>query len=212
MADEKDAPVGAKGQESPQVESFEVKMPSEAFKKRLDEASQSERKRLLKEFGFESLEDGKRALRLFKEMQDATLTEQQRIAKELDELKPRASKAEKRAEKLAAKLTAIVEEQFNALPDAAREAIDEIAEGDPEERLKLITAMRKAGLVGGETPLPSKASEASTTTATTGGAPKQAPPGTKYTEWQELSRRSQTLGDLFYQNHVHEIERDRPAQ
>lgn len=211
MALEKEAPTGAVAQEQPQAEPAEVRIPSDALKKRLDESAASERKRLLKEFGFESLEDGKRALKLFKEMQDAQLTEQQRIAKELDELRPKATKAEKRAENLAAKLSAMVEEQFSTLPEQARAAIDELAEGNPEERLKLMSAMRKAGLVG-DAPAAASAVAPAAKTAPAAAAPRQSPPSSKYTEWQDLMKRNQTLGDLFYQNHTVEIERDRPAQ
>lgn len=197
-------PVATPPDHAPSGDPALVSMPSDKLKTRLSESADAERRRLLKEFGFDSIEDGKRALKLFKEMQDAQLTEQQRIAKELDDLKPKAL----RADKLAQKLASMVDEQFATLPESAREAIDEIAAGDPEERLKLMAAMRKAGLGASAS---TNGIQRPVTTAAAPNAPKPGTPQTAYDKWQEMAKTGQMAGDIFYQTNTLAIERSRPA-
>lgn len=187
-----------------------VKLSPAQMKQRLDETRGSERKAMLKEFGFESIEAGKRALQALKELQDSQLTEQQKIVKERDEYKKQADSLRPKAERTAAKLAALVNAQFDALPEAQRNAIDKVAEGDPDKRLELIEVFRAAGALGQATATEHPAVPKPLSTAAPTNAPRPGGARTKFDDWQDMAGRNQVAGDLFYQNNMHEIERSRP--
>ena len=97
----------------------------------------------MKELGFEKPEDLKAALKLARDAQDKDLSELEKAKKSIAEYEPKAARTE-HLEKLVA---GFVEQQFGALPENVRDAIDEVAKGNPEERLRMIGVLRKAGVI-----------------------------------------------------------------
>jgi hypothetical protein len=194
-----------------------VGINSEQLTARLREAEAAGVKKLLKELGFEKPSDVKAVLKIAKDQQDSELTERQRIEKERDELKPRAAKADS----LETLVAAMVEEQFTGLPEAAQTAIDEVAKGDAQERLRMMQVMRKAGFLNGAAPhaaapttsgAPAPAPKpAPATTAPPANAPKPGAVRSKWDEYQDLNKKNETLGSIFYQTHRIDIEQSRPA-
>ncbi|HEY3498042.1 MAG TPA: hypothetical protein VGK73_25260 [Polyangiaceae bacterium] len=184
-----------------------VEMTSEQLNERLAEAQSAAVRKLLKQHGFSKDEDLGAALKKLKDAEQATLTEQEKLKKQLDELSPKA----KRTEALETQFSALVDEQFKALPENVQKAVDSEAEGDPEARLILMRVLRAAGL--GSMPAPATTTPAVTPPATAAPSPAPAPSGapTKFQEWESMRARNSTLGDIFYQTHQREIERTRPA-
>jgi len=196
-----------------------VGINSEQLTARLREAEANGVKKLLKELGFEKPSDVKAILKIAKDQQDADLTDKQRIEKERDELKPKASKADA----LELLVSAMVEEQFTGLPEAAKTAIDEVAKGDAQERLRMMQVMRKAGFLNGAAasvaaPVAGTngaaapvAKPAPVTTAPPANAPKPGGVRTKWDEYLDIKKRNDTQGAIFYQTHAIDIEQSRPA-
>lgn len=189
-----------------------VEMTSDALKARLDEerakGSAAARLAVLKELGIEDTKDGKALLAAAKARAEAELTETQRLAKQLEELTPRA----KRAEALEKQLEALVAVQFDALPEGTRNAIDEVAQGNAEERLRMIGVFRKAGFL--DAPAQQAAAPQKTAPITTSPASPPKPGGTqtKYQEWQaHLQSGNQIAADMFFQFNRAAIEQSRPA-
>jgi hypothetical protein len=182
-----------------------ISLTSEQLKKRLDEASASAQRKYLKSLGFEKDDDLSAALKRLKETDDASKTEHERLKTQLDELSPKAARAAQLEEQIAA----IAEEQFKGFPENIQDAIDEIADGDAEDRMTLMSLLRKVG-VGAATAAP-----VSTVTPPANASPSPAPPAsgapTKFQEWESMKTRSPMLGDIFYQQNQREIERTRPA-
>lgn len=194
-----------------------VELPLDAFNARLrDERSAGERA-ILKALGVERLDDARAVIRAAKDLQDASLSEKDKLAKSVDELRPKAEKAD-RYESI---IAAIVEEQFAALPEQARKAIDDSAKGNAEDRLRLMQVMRAAGLIpsggapaapaGGTPTAPAAAAPANTSAAP--AAPK--PSGGAPTKWDEYQARikggDSVAASIFYQANRLEIERTKPA-
>lgn len=189
-----------------------VEMTSDALTARLAEerakGSAAARAALLKDLGIEDAKDGKALLAAAKAKADAELSEAQRLAKTIEELTPKA----KRAEALEKQLEALVAVQFDALPEGTRAAIDEVAQGNAEERLRMIGVFRKAGFI--DAPAPPAAEKTKLPAATTSPAspPKAGTAQTKYDEWQAfVTAGRQTAADLFFQYNRSAIEKSRPA-
>jgi hypothetical protein len=117
-------------------------MSSADLKARLDEEREKSRKAVLSKFGVEKVEDIEAKLARLKTLEDAQLTEQERVTKQIDELKKSADEGARYKKALAG----AVEDRFAELPEKAREAIDEMANGDPEARLAFMRVLRKSGL------------------------------------------------------------------
>jgi hypothetical protein len=182
-----------------------VGITSEQLKGRLDEERAKGRNAVLKELGFEKYSDLQTALKLAKEMQDSQLSEREKLEQQIKELSPRAKRAEK-YEKL---LASVIAEQFSALPENVRTAIDEQAKEDPEERLRLMSVMKAAGLIGQAAN--SNAQKGPATTAPP-GAPAPRPVRSKWDEHQGLLKAGRLAqADIFYAANALDIQRSRPA-
>lgn len=192
----------------------EVHLTSDALAKRLEEERASARTRLLKELGYEKAEDLKGALAKAKSIEDASLTEQQRTAKLLEELTPKA----KRADTLSATLTKFLAAEEAAIPEAKRGLLDLAPLSDnPEARLEWIATAKARGLFTDAAPqppaLPPPAKPA-TTLAPSGPATPKAPGTlTAYEQHQALVKSGQTLRAAAYaQLHAREIAASKPQQ
>ncbi len=214
MADEKNAPAEtpdakAQLQSKTEAEPAEVKMPSEAFKKRLDEQSESTKRAMLKKYGFESEAALERRLKALKDIEESQLSEQEKLKKRVEELEPAAQRAKDLEERYAKQIT----KQVEALPDNLKKIVSERADG-PEEIEALLEIFAEAGMLNASAASTAGAvSTGGATTAPSAKAPKQGDTPSKYDEWKKLDSNPATrvLGGLFYNNHAAEIERDRPA-
>ena len=78
----------------PVVTQGPASVDASANEKLIEEARAAARARLLKELGFEKVDDAKGALSKAREIADAQLTEKDRLTKQLEELTPKAKRAE----------------------------------------------------------------------------------------------------------------------
>jgi len=181
------------------------------LKERLAEERGKGTAALLKDLGFEKPDDLKGALGKLKELQDASLSEKERSDKKLQELTTRTTQLEA-TDKL---FRQVVDQQFAKLPEAAQQAIDVVANGDPVQRFTLMqvaAAMQTAPTPATPTTPPGPAPKPPP--ASSGPGPNPAPSAaaqTKFQEWEAMKARSPMLGDIFYQNNQREIERTRPT-
>jgi hypothetical protein len=117
-------------------------MTPEAFRARLADAEAAGEKRLLKALGVEKLEDVKGAFAKLKDIENANLTATERMKKQLEELTPKAARADA--------LLPIVEMhaklEFDRLPPALQKYVQSIAGDDPAARLRAINAARESGV------------------------------------------------------------------
>lgn len=186
-------------------------MSPEAFKERLASERDAARRAQLKDLGFERSEDLKGALAKLKAREDADLSESQRIQKQLDDLAPRA----KRAEALEARIKGVLEAEEGAIPDAKR-ALLELAPSDPADRLEWIARAKARGLFADAQPAapePKREPKPATTMAT-GGPATPPPAGTQdpYQTWQKLRETDRIHAATFYAANAPSIERARPAR
>lgn len=217
MADE---PVGADGGAIPSAQPSQpadvVSMPSSALKSRLDEERAKARGAVLKELGFEKVADVQAILKAAKDRQDAELSEVERLKKQLGEVAPKVD----RLTVLEQRYAAMVEERFASLPESVRTAIDDVASGNAEERMRMIEVFRKSGLLGAQQPsapsAPATPPVAPVPTPARNGATPPAPPpaGTrsKYDEFRALDAKSPMAAAIFYAANKREIEASRPQQ
>ncbi len=208
-----------------------VRMSPEQLAKRLGEASESAQRKLLKDLGVDKPEDIRTALANLKALQDEKLSVEERTQKQLKEFEKAAEKGAKSAT-LAADA---VNELFALLPAEQQAAIDEIAAGDPGERLKLLRLAKKLGPApapaaaagaaaaataagAGATP-PGTAPGAAPTTpnppppanlAPPPGAPKSSAQKTKYDEYQELLKAGDKKATVFFMLHERAINASAP--
>lgn len=212
MADESTtAPVAPNGTAAPAAPAAPARldMTSDQLAARLDETRSSARTSVLKEFGFESVADGKKALAALKSFQESQMSEQEKLAAKLKDTETLAARGST-YEKL---FKGLVDEQFASLPEAARKAIEEQAGESVEERYKLMSFMRKVGAsptaANGESAGPNVVKPANA--AATAPAPKGSPARTKFDEWSDLQKSKPAMAGAFYQVHRVEIERTRPT-
>jgi len=152
-----------------------------ATEKVIEEARAAARARVLKELGFEKLDDAKASLARAKELSDAQLTEQQRLAKQLEELGPKA----KRADEVDGVMKTFADQEFLRLPPAMQKYVEGTAGSDPLARLRAITTARESGLLealnppaaaaAGAPAAGAPAAKAATTVAQPGPATPKAP-------------------------------------
>ena len=176
---------------------------SEQLKARLLESSASGQKALLKSLGFESEDAAKSAFKKLADLETASLSDREKLERQIAELAPKAA----RGDAAHARLTAMVDAQFQSLSPAVQAVIDASANGDPEKRLDLM-AVVQAAMGSAPPPAPRATAPAS---LGPGASPPSTAVATKFDEWQSHSKRSAMLGDLFYANNSREIERTRPT-
>ena len=186
----------------------EVQLTSAQLKSRLDETRTAAESALLKRLGFESGEAADAFLKSAKAMQQAQMSEQEKLAARVKELEPLALEAATYKTHFAA----MVETQFAALPDAAKTAIDASAKGDPARRAELMTVMRAAGLLNGSPATPTPAPAPANAGAGQGAPPKPTNAQTPFDQWSALvAAGKQTHADIFYQANAPAINASRPA-
>ena len=207
MAIEETAPVPApNGSGAPEVRPELVSLTSTQLKERLDETREAATRALLKEFGFESKADGRKAMDALKKLQESQLSEQERLAKQLSEYEAKA----KAGESYAKLFGDLINEQIAALPESVRKTIEDEA-GDAQARYKLMTFLKKAGAIAA----PMSAPEAPKAPASAGAAPpapKPSPAKSKWDEFRDMEKRSPLMASVFYQTHAADIEASRPSQ
>ncbi len=195
---------------SPPADDPIVKMTPAQMKERLDETRSATEKALLKKLGYESVSAAEKANKAFKDWQDGQLNEQQKLAKQLEELKPAAE----RVKALEGRYAAMVAKQLAALPDSIRTAIEKTAD-TPESIESLINAFEASGAIelARKAAGPPPAVPPATNTAPPQGAPKPGAVKSRFEQWQDLENNAATrmLGAAFYTMHRAEIERSRPT-
>lgn len=191
----------------PAVDAAEVRLTSAQLKDRLDETRRSAETAALKGLGFETREQADAFVKSAKALQDAQLTEAQRQAKALEELAPKAQ----RADALAARLKTYSDREFAGLPETIQKAIDKSANGDPEKRLEVIDLFRESGLLGASITTPQPAPAPANAGAGQGAPPKPTTAQTPFDQWQSLMTAGKTVqADIFYQTNAPAIEKSRP--
>lgn len=210
---------------APPPEPKAVTMSLEAFNQRLQEATASGQKTLLKQVGFETPEALGAVLKVAKDAQQSQLTETQKLQQQIKELEPKVAIATE----LEPRFIRIVTAQFDALPENVRTAIDDVAKGDAAKRSDMIDVFRKAGMIGptgASATAATGASGASGASGATGASQHPAlanttnagnppPPATtksKFDEWQELEKTKPTQAQIFYEANRIAIEKSRPAE
>lgn len=200
-------------------EPAEIKFTSEALKQRLDEERSRAEKKFLKSLGFEKPEDLSTALKALKDLQSEKLSEKEKLEARIKELEP----FQEQAKSYAAELEALANDQFEALPDAWKKAIDDVAAGKASERLRLIKSFKASGLLGAAAPSSGGEQQqqggqpkppAPKNLAPSGGtpAPKSQTPQSAFEKWAALRRENPVQGALFFQHNQAEIERTAPAE
>lgn len=174
-----------------------VSMPSEAFAKRLAQENEKATKALLKEFGVTSKEEVAALLKSKRESDDKELAENQRLKKSLDEVSPKAA----RADKLESHLKDLIQERLESLSPEVRALIEEEAGDSVEEKIRLVRILSKATPAKPAAPAP--ASNVATPAPTPTPAQKTA-----FERWSEKPEGQQK--SLFYSMNAAEIERTRP--
>lgn len=197
-------------QAPPATQSAPVGLNSEQLATRLEETRKAEQARVLKELGLSSLADGKKSFETLKALQQANLSEQEKVAASLKEAEARAAEGST-FKKL---FSGVVEAQFAALPKNVQDVIDAQAAGDPVMRFNL---MEIAKALAPATPATaaSPAVAAPPPLANQGNtppAPQPAPVRSKLDEFNDLQRTRPQAAGLFYSLHRTEIEAARAAQ
>lgn len=160
-----------------------IGITSEQLKDRLDEervkTTDRVRAELLKELGMTDTASAKAKLEALAKLEAEKLSELERRDKEIADLKPKAD----RVSAIEKQFADVVEEQFKALPKDVQKAIDASANGNAEERMKMMRvyrAMPQAAAAAVETepvkPLPI---QPGATTAPVSAAPAAATPITQ---------------------------------
>lgn len=207
----------------PVVTQGPASVDASANEKLIEEARAAARARLLKELGFEKVDDAKGALSKAREIADAQLTEKDRLTKQLEELTPKA----KRAEAADAALKEFADQAFSALPEAVQKYITDTVGEDPVARVRAINSARSSGLLTALAPPAAAAGQAAagqaaaspaakpaTTVAPAGPATPKAPGTlTPYEQLQQLKSSGQTLrAAQFAMQNRRAIEASRPAR
>lgn len=199
-----------------QASGARVELSSDALKQRLADERKAAERQLLAKWGAEKPEDLDAKLKKLSELETAQLSEKERAEKLIAELTKQAESGNRNT----AIAVDAVQELFDALPETAKVAIDELQPASPAERLKFIRAFRKLAPV---TSASAGASSASTVTAapappapvpasTSSGAPAPKPGGkTPYQEYEDLKAHKPQAAGFFYQANRAAIEASRPT-
>jgi hypothetical protein len=178
---------------------------------RLQEAKGTGANEILRLAGVNKAEELTAKLTRLAELEQATLTAEERATRELADLRTRAAEADRYKQMSAA----LAEQQFASLPENERAAIEDLS---PIDRIPYITRFAKArsgaqGIVDPALAIPAPAPAPApkpAETAPPGKAPARSGTSTKYDEWQAMP--DSTIKSLFYGANTFEIERSRPAQ
>lgn len=219
---------GATGGNAP----AQIVMSSEAFNERVHKAQEAAQRKLLRELGYDKVDDVKATLKTAKQMQAEKLSETERLQAQIKDLEPKAAKADQLGKRFAAQ----VEVEFAALDEKMREAIDEVADGDAEKRFDQMQVFRKAGLLGakpsiggggngngngkkagagagdgGEGGEGKQKPKAPANVGSGGVPPKGAPPLDHFKHYEKLRAATPALASVYYQVNAQQIEEGRSA-
>jgi len=177
---------------------------------RLKSAKATAQRELLESLGVKDGDELKTALAELKTLKTSTLTEAQQKDARIKELEPQAAEALR----VKATLKALVDERFAALPEAQQQAIDAIAEGDPERRLQMLRV--RDALVATQTPTtPAAPPKPTPATTTPPGAPPApatpAAPDTPFTIYERKLTEDPMGASIFYRINAVSIEKSRPT-
>lgn len=200
----------------PPQERSGVSMTSEQLKARLNEERDKGAKSFLKELGLESKEDAIAIISYAKKRQDEEKTELEKRDALINELKPKAE----RYESIRTRYEARVNAEFDALPETARQAIDEQAKGNAEERERFMQMFAKAGILksaptqndgehAGKGQPAAPPAPRNTTNAAPPPRPSAAP--SAWEQYQALLSKSPVRAQLFYAANQFAIDQARPA-
>jgi hypothetical protein len=182
-------------------------MSREAFNQRLAEAQESARRSLLKDLGVEKPEDAKSAITKARELEQASLTETQRLQKQLEELTPKAKRATTLEERNA-KFVSLLESE---IPESKKGLLD-LAPSDPDARAEWLLTARSKGHFKVDAPTATTTANPANTIGPAGPAtPKPAGTLTPYEQWQAYVAAKQTIRAAnFYDSNRRAIETSRP--
>jgi hypothetical protein len=164
---------------------------------RLQQARKSAVTDFLGELGFKDPKEAKAALDKLQSLETASLSEKERVEKQIQELTPKAAKAER----LEGLFKSLVDSKFGTLTEKQQQAIDAKANGDPERRWEIMDVMEAAGALtpaAASPALPAAKQPASTSP----GAPPPPPPApaqTPRSKWEAMKKTDPMQASLFYQ-------------
>ena len=182
-----------------------VTLKSDELAKRLAEAKASALKETLKSLGYEDVSSLQARLQAAKAVEDAQLTEQERAKKELDELRPMAT----RASELIDRVQRMAEMELKSLPESLRNVVEQLSD-DPEDRLDMIMKFRENGVLDAlSVKQPDIRPPANS--GPPANAPKQGQERSAYDRFVELEASNPLLAGAFYNLNKREVERSRPS-
>lgn len=162
---------------------------------------------VLKQLGFADVKDAKAKLASLKALEQASMTEQQKTAALIEELKPKAE----RAAVLEAQMRDLVDVQFKALPAQVQAAVQKHAGDNPEKRLEMIRILADAGALTGTAVPAVPQIPPPVNDAPPGGNPRPTAPQTAFDKFEAIRKEhGQVAADLFYSAHRLQIEASRP--
>jgi hypothetical protein len=162
-------PVAQPAQAQPEPGAEFRSMSPEAFAARLKAERDAGLKAALATIGVDSLDTAKAKLEALAKAEQAQLTEQQRLAKQLEELAPLAAKAKA----YEATIAATLEAEEKALPEGKRSLLA-LAPESPAERLAWLAKAKATGLFAEAGP--AAVQPVTTRAGGTAPAPKQPTP------------------------------------
>lgn len=146
-------------------------MSPEAFAARLKSERDAGLKAALSSLNVDSIDTAKARLEALAKAEQAQLTEQQRLAKQIEELAPIAAKAKA----YEAMIASTLEAEEKALPESKR-ALLALAPDSPAERLAWLAKAKTAGLFADTIAAAAVAQPATTRAGGTAPSPKQPTP------------------------------------
>lgn len=189
----------------------EIKMPSDAFKKRIDEAKASGERDALKKLGFESIAEAERTKKALKEYQDSQKTEAEKAAARIAELEPAA----KRVAELEARMAATVAKRVESLPENLKKIVGERC-STPDQIASLLEVFEEAGMLAAPAPAAPAAKPitppASTTPTTPAPAGVTAAPNSKLAQWEALKKSNPYVAANYRLTHHAEISAEQKAR
>lgn len=171
---------------------------------RLAEAKKTKERELLTELGVASLAEGKAKLAKAAEAEQASMTEKERAEARIKELEPKAQQADE----FKALFGQLVEGQFSALPEQARNAIDAVANGDPKQRWASMQLLASAGMQLAPAPttaptgtpavaLPVKTPATTVPAGTPLAPPRSSTPQSVHQQWEQLNATDPVGASVF---------------
>lgn len=181
---------------------------------RLAEAKKTQERELLAELGVTTRAEAKAKLEKAAEAERASMTEKERADARIKELEPKAQQADE----FKALFGQLVEDRFSALPEQARVAIDNVAEGDPKQRWASMQLLASAGMQFGSTSALTTGAPAVTpqpkppaTTVPPGtpqAPPRSSTPQSVQEKWQQLNETDPVGASVFRRLNAQQFRED----